>query len=655
MNKIKIYSFDIFDTCLIRKCGSPRNLFDILAYEIIGMHSPESLRMDFANIRIKGEKIARNESKSEEVTLTDIYSHCDFTDITSKSKDEIQHCEIELEKRMIIPVHSMIEQLNHLRSRGYQVLFITDIYLPESVILECLIINGVYQPGDKLYVSCEFGITKQTGNLFKYIQQENHYEFKNWIHTGDNLHSDIKIPQSLGIKNNFIRHNYSHYEQKWINKSYSASFQYAHILAGISKSIRLERKFDIQVDFTVDLIAPLYTCHVYRILESAQQQGINCLFFLARDGFVLYLIAKKLSHLFPSIRLEYLYASRKSLYLSGIYNLHDCDLFTLLDPVVGHNLYEILDRLNINFNHLISKDKLSTYIETHNIKDFHDFFNNEKIVDYIEKEAEKKREILFAYFCQIGLASNESNSAIVDLRGTRTSHDIINKILIKNGFKPVKAFYFEVVEDRITTDSHGSYFADFYSEKMTENTNLEGIRIHYNLFEQFFSLTDQNRTIGYEIKDGKVCPTFENQCNLIVDKHQNQLARLHYEIIEKFVENYTDLKLFLYNDLIYYSIIIPTVSQFGIKPQKSYLDALLNFYESDNIYSYRQYIKKFNLKDWIRIVLFSKKIQNSIAWYQGSLYANMPNKLVPVYNYIFNVVWKARRKLRLIKQLIIKQ
>jgi predicted HAD superfamily hydrolase len=604
--------------------------------------------MDFANIRINGEKKARNESKSEEVTLSDIYSYCDFTGITQKSKDEILHCEIELEKRLIVPVRSMIEQINHLRSKGCQVLFITDIYLPESVILDCLTINGFYQPGDKLYVSCEFGFTKRTGNLFKYIQSENHYAFNNWMHTGDNLHSDIQIPQNLGIKHNFIKHNYSYYEQEWINKSYSSSFPYAHILAGISKSIRLERKQDIQIDFTVNLIAPLYTCHVYRILESAQKQGINCLFFLARDGFVLYLIAKKLVHLFPSIRLEYIYASRKSLYLSGIYNLNDCDLFTLLDPVVGHNLYEILDRLNIDFDLLASKEKLSTYIDTHNIQEFNDFFNDKKITDYIEQEAEKRREILFTYFCQIGLASHESNNAIVDLRGTRMSHEIINKLLTNRGCKPVKAFYFEVVEDRITSNSYGSYFSDFYSEKMTNNPHLEGIRIHYNLFEQFFSLTDQNRTIGYESKDGKVGPTFENHCKLISNKHQNQIARLHYEIIEQFAEDYSNLKLFTHNDRIYYSVIIPTVSQFGIKPQKSYLDALLNFYESDNIYSYRPYIRKFNWKDWIKIIIFSKKLQNSVGWYQGTLYANMPQKIVTVYNCIFKAVWTARRKLRLI-------
>ena len=32
----KTYSFDIFDTCLVRKCGSPDNIFHIWADRALG-------------------------------------------------------------------------------------------------------------------------------------------------------------------------------------------------------------------------------------------------------------------------------------------------------------------------------------------------------------------------------------------------------------------------------------------------------------------------------------------------------------------------------------------------------------------------------------------------------------------------------------------
>jgi len=183
----QIYSFDVFDTCLIRKCGLACNLFDILANEILGDESPESTKMDFVNIRIEGEKIARNNSTSEEIKIHEIYSNCDFTGITEIKNEDIQRSELELEKRILVPVISVKEKINLLREEGKQILFISDMYIPYSDILDSIKLNGFFQPEDKLYVSCEIGLTKNTGNLYKYIRDENGYSFNNWKHTGDNF------------------------------------------------------------------------------------------------------------------------------------------------------------------------------------------------------------------------------------------------------------------------------------------------------------------------------------------------------------------------------------------------------------------------------------------------------------------------------------
>ena len=31
---MRYYSFDLFDTCFVRACGDPKNIFDLLAYRI---------------------------------------------------------------------------------------------------------------------------------------------------------------------------------------------------------------------------------------------------------------------------------------------------------------------------------------------------------------------------------------------------------------------------------------------------------------------------------------------------------------------------------------------------------------------------------------------------------------------------------------------
>lgn len=49
-----IYSFDLFDTCFIRACGAPRNVFDLLAYRVLGANSDESARTDLRWNGLKG-------------------------------------------------------------------------------------------------------------------------------------------------------------------------------------------------------------------------------------------------------------------------------------------------------------------------------------------------------------------------------------------------------------------------------------------------------------------------------------------------------------------------------------------------------------------------------------------------------------------------
>lgn len=92
------YSFDIFDTCLIRSCGFSHNVFDLLAIKVLGEKSDWNQRADFVNIRLKAEKQIRNQ-KEEEITLQEIYNLCDFSGITDVSPEKIAEMEMEIEKK----------------------------------------------------------------------------------------------------------------------------------------------------------------------------------------------------------------------------------------------------------------------------------------------------------------------------------------------------------------------------------------------------------------------------------------------------------------------------------------------------------------------------------------------------------------------------
>ncbi len=177
------FSFDIFDTCLIRSCGFAHNVFDLLAIKILGENSSESVRADFVNIRISGEKIARTK-KATEVTLNDIYNACDFSGLTSTTNQDIARAEILIEEKVLVGVKSIKKQIDKLHESGHKIYYISDMYLPETFLKEVLIEQGFWKNGDQLYVSCVSGKTKSTGELFDFVAQENNINFKQWHHWG---------------------------------------------------------------------------------------------------------------------------------------------------------------------------------------------------------------------------------------------------------------------------------------------------------------------------------------------------------------------------------------------------------------------------------------------------------------------------------------
>ena len=74
MKKCRVRTFDVFDTCLVRTCGSAAAVFDILARKVLCDGTSTSIN-DFAKERIDGEFRARNAAKllgREEVTLSEI-------------------------------------------------------------------------------------------------------------------------------------------------------------------------------------------------------------------------------------------------------------------------------------------------------------------------------------------------------------------------------------------------------------------------------------------------------------------------------------------------------------------------------------------------------------------------------------------------------
>jgi len=199
---IKIYSFDVFDTVLTRIVADPKDIFLLMQSEIKGLNLqlPDKLIENFAPIRVNSERAARRAAEREDIKIEDIYVQMGRKySLDERQIAELIKLELETEYRAVEPICWTILEINKLRRQGARIVFVSDMYLPESHVKDMLIKVDAYQEGDKLYVSGELGLAKRSGNSFKYILNQEHCEPQQMSHCGNHLHSDIFVPAKMDI------------------------------------------------------------------------------------------------------------------------------------------------------------------------------------------------------------------------------------------------------------------------------------------------------------------------------------------------------------------------------------------------------------------------------------------------------------------------
>ncbi|MBS6468260.1 MAG: hypothetical protein KH386_03430 [Bacteroides sp.] len=607
------YSFDIFDTCLIRTCGFAHNVFDLLALQILGDASSESHRADFVNIRVRGEKIARSK-KNIEITLEDIYNECNFSGLTDVPNQKIAQEEMNIERRVLVEVKSVQRQIDELHRQNYPIYFISDMYLPESFIKSLLKEHRFWKEGDKLYVSSTSGKTKHDGSLFDLVAVENQIRCKKWHHWGDNLYSDFQIPCTKGIKAHLVNHGFSIYEKHLLEQSFYPGNFINQQMAGIQKAIRLSFEDSPQVDLAANITIPLLVSFVYQIMEDAKKSEIRHLFFLSRDGYLPFFIANQLQSQYPEIDVRYIYTSRSALYFPGAESANFEDIIKVLGQFTGKKMVELfIDRTNIDISPFISEFLSQKIIESEGEgKDIlFKLYENSAFRNKVNSEYKLQKDLVLKYFIQNGLATNRKDSALCDIRGTRKCHNVINRLLEEAGYTSLKGYYLEVTSDRKVLSVGEDYFSVFYAERYRNTDSLlKGVGSLYAVIEQYFCATGSLRTIKYaKNNQGIIEPVYEIGSEYNYGK---DICDLHKSIAEKYIKYYIDNRLDLYS-----KELIPCVHsnffRFSRYPYMRDLQALLDIRVNDDRFLYSPLVHCYSIQDIIN------RNFNKNEWTRGSL------------------------------------
>ena len=165
-----VATFDVFDTVLGRDALYPHDVHVDVGRRLQMNGIPVGIL--FKRRRLTAEKTARRTKKSYP-TLSDIYAEL----AKSMRWNECQTkkamlLEMEAEREFSLRLEHGTILLKHARSSGKFAGFISDMYLPSNFIAELLKRSGLWQDGDRIWVSCEKGASKSNGQLFEIVRQE---------------------------------------------------------------------------------------------------------------------------------------------------------------------------------------------------------------------------------------------------------------------------------------------------------------------------------------------------------------------------------------------------------------------------------------------------------------------------------------------------
>jgi FMN phosphatase YigB (HAD superfamily) len=201
----RLFSFDVFDTFLLRRCDAPDGVFE-RAFRIgpLAAHRPGAVE-SFVQHRMQAEAKARRARKaidgSTEVGLADIYAGFPFRlfDFPRARLPELIAAELAAEQDLCIVNPEMRLLFEEVRASGIRAGFVSDTYLSGRELGALLAACAPGLVWDFLYASSDHGTGKRQ-DLFARCLADQRVEPAAMIHIGDNAEADISGAGRHGIR-----------------------------------------------------------------------------------------------------------------------------------------------------------------------------------------------------------------------------------------------------------------------------------------------------------------------------------------------------------------------------------------------------------------------------------------------------------------------
>lgn len=499
--KGQLYSFDVYDTLITRRTATPEGIFALMQKQLTESEAyadlPKMLIQNFYLIRIQSEKVARNTyigGNVYDITLSQIYeSVCLSGGLSEGQSKRLMQLEIETELENSIPIFENINKVCGLIEKAQRVVLISNMYLGTDVIRSILAnINSIFKD-ITIYVSGDTGKTKGTGTLYQYIKEQEHVEFSNWYHFGDNQLLDVEIPNKFGIHAEQVHKKDLYAWEKDILKGREDNAE-LQVMLGISKCVPkgsyITFPYQVGSGYSAEILVP----YVLWVLQKCIEKKIQKLYFIARDGYIL----KKISDILISrydypIKTSYLYGSRRAWRLPSIKS-GKFEVKTFIKwhyPGQIYSYQRIAEILGLTFDELkLFLPFAREYVELSKpiVQEIIGILEEQQdhLADFINGKYEQHKKETVSYLYQ-EIGNEQCNFAFVDLIGSGYTQVCLAELMEDFYKEPIKTFFYRL--DYAVTSKKNINYAFFPN------------RIKMGNIIEVLCAAPHGQTIGYECKN----------------------------------------------------------------------------------------------------------------------------------------------------------
>jgi len=342
----QFFTFDLFDTLIARTVPAPEDLFLSVGarLRVLGLWTRSDV--EFQQVRIAADGIARRKLRLEEISLDQIYqSLASKIGWSAAEAQTAQAIEIEEELACVRPIAEMRARWNGIDRRSRAI--VSDTYFSRAVIERMLELCEIRCDPDRLFLSSVHGKRKSTGRLFSLVVGDVGVDAGKVLHVGDNARSDVSSALKKGISAELYAGSAPRRLEHWFR---ALDGERGSRIAGALRAARLafpggtERERTLWEVGTM-VAGPILFAYVSWILARANEEDLQHLYFLARDGQILLQLARMID---PALSCSYLLASRQAWHLPSIVDaIDEKSLSWIADGHAVSSLRNVLNRVGI--------------------------------------------------------------------------------------------------------------------------------------------------------------------------------------------------------------------------------------------------------------------------------------------------------------------